>query len=278
MVDSKVVSILVATVILGPPQAAPMALGIMGEGLGGTLFLLAVGHLGSATFLLLFFELLEPLIARLRGFFGYLWLRLRGGEDAGKPATLSFQMMTPGSKYFFLGAVVFVFAFGSFLGVAATHAVGMRRWRAVAAVLLGCTVSVLFWSLAAYYLYQAIDPRLVTAIFLLLALGLISRGKILEHRFMAELRDLGAKGLRVLALLAYEMSPAKLAAETQIRGEEIVSILEELRRKGYVKSAGADLYRITSEGFYRLSQMPSWVLVSLGAREEEVEKDGDTEE
>ncbi len=266
MIDVKTVSVIIATITLGPPQAAPMALGILNSGLTETLILLSVGHLGSALVLFLFFQLFKPVIERLKGLLGSIWQRIARRKEASRegPSSQPFGIMTPGQKYFFLGAVAFVFAFGSFIGVAATQAVGMRRSRAFAAVMIGCTISVLFWGMGAFYLSKAVDPMIVTVIFILLAVSLVWRGKILENRIVTEIKSLGANGLRVLILVAEEVSQRKIAAETQLRIEEIGSILEDLYEKGYISSAGQGLYRISARGFDRLKSIQNWIEFSLG--------------
>ncbi len=253
-----------------------MSIAIMGLGIEKAMALMAFGHLGSALFLLFFFELISPLIEKIRGFLGYLWIRIkqkRGLKPIEERSSVPFQVMTPGSKYYLLGAVAFVFAFGSFVGVAATKAVNMKRSRAFAAVLIGCGISVVFWSLVAYYLSRTIKPWLITLVFLVLALALLWRGKILENRFMSEIRKLGIRGVQVLYLMAYEASPRKIAARSQMGIDEITKVLEELRRKGYVTSVGQDIYELTSRGLDRAGRLPGWLVESLKSDEEEGNKD-----
>jgi len=280
VVDSKALSIIVATVLLGPPQAAPMATALLGYGMGKTLVLLSIGHLGSALFLFLFFQALRPGFERLRTLLSRLWVRLLPRKSASddprsrKSSSVSLLgMPRPGSRYFFLGAVAFVFAFGSFVGVAATQAVGMKRTRAFAAVMLGCTASVFFWVSSAFYLSKAIDPLVVTGVFIVIGAVLVMRGRIVENRLIDEIKDLGVNGLRVLTLLMEEVGPRRIADETQLRLDEIGSIMEDLSEKGYITSAGQGIYRITSQGLQRVANVPGWVKRSLGLGEEEEEEE-----
>ena len=254
-----------ATVVLGPPQAAPIAVRLMGPKLAEILLTLSVAHLGSALIIFLFFQAIGPLIQRLRAHLAGLWVRLSRGEKSHEKERTSPALLAinPGSKYYFLGTVAFVFAFGSFLGVAATQAVGMRRSRAFAAVIAGCALSVVFWSLAAHYLSMAIDPLFISLAFIAVALGSMWRGKILENRVIAELRNMGMDGLRALLLIAQDLSPMEIAREMNLRLEEFARLTARLQEEGYVVSTGKELYRATSRGLERLNALPERLLGNI---------------
>ncbi len=273
MIDARSLTVIAVTVVLGPPQAAPIAMKMLGPDLGDVLLLLAIGHLGSAAVLFLFFQAIRSLVDRLKAMLSSAFIRIRPAHGARVLPALQLEAAGPGGRYFFMGTVAFVFAFGSFLGVAATQAVGMGRRRGFAAVMVGCGLSVIFWGLAAFYLSKAIDPIFVTLAFVAVAVGLVWRGRILQHRVVAEIRSVGANGLRVLSLVAQGVPVAGIAAQTQLRLQEIGSILEDLVRKGYVTSTGKEIYRVTSRGLDRLSALPQRIIRSLKAGSEEKMKD-----
>lgn len=270
MLDARSISVIAATILFGPPQAAPMAMRVLESDLSGALLFISLGHLGSALLLFLFFQAIQPLMVRLRGYFASLWLRIRspGGKSTGPRKTLTFTPLTPGGKYFFLGTVAFVFAFGSFLGVAATQAVGMRRTRAFMAVMLGCGLSVVFWVLAAYYLTRMVDPVYVTLGFILFAIALMWRGKILRSRAVRELTNMGMDSLRVMYLIAEHADVNRIAEAMQIRVDQLGDIVEDLVDKGFIAQGGMEVYQLTQKGLRRLGSIPKWIRVSL------VEKEG----
>lgn len=265
MLDARSISVIAATILFGPPQAAPMAMRVLESDLSGILLFISLGHLGSALVLFLFFQAIQPLMERLRGYFGGLWLRIRspGDRSTGARKTLNFTPLTPGGKYFFLGTVAFVFAFGSFLGVAATQTVGMRRTRAFLAVMLGCGLSVVFWVLAAYYLTRMIDPVYVTLGFILFATALMWRGKILRSRAVRELTNMGMDSLRVMYLIAEHADVNRIAESTQMRMDQLGKIVEDLMDNGFIAQGGIEVYQLTQKGLKRLGSVPKWIRVSL---------------
>jgi predicted transcriptional regulator len=265
ILDAKTASVIAATIALGPPQAAPIAVRLMGPNLAEILLILSVAHLGSALIIFLFFQAIGPLIRRLRTWLAGAWVRLSGREQSHKEESAIPALMgvKPGSRYYFLGTVAFVFAFGSFLGVAATQAVGMRRSRAFVAVIAGCALSVVFWGLMAHYLSMAIDPLFISLAFIAVALGSIWRGKILENRVVSELRNMGTDGLRALLLIAQDLSPTEIAREMNLHLEEFTKLMARLQEEGYVVSTGKELYRATSRGLKRLNRLPERLLDSI---------------
>jgi len=261
VLDAKAISVIVATILFGPPQAAPLAMRVLESDLSQSILLISVGHLGSALVLFLFFQALRPLIERLMAHLSALWLRIRfKGERPERPSrTLSFGPMSPGRKYFFLASVVFVFAFGSFLGVTATQAVGMKRTRAFAAVMIGCSISVVFWVSTAYYLTKMIDPALVTLAFIVFALALVYRGKILQSRIGRELVEMGTDSFKVLALLGSRVSLSDITDRTQIQIDQLGPIIQELKERGVVKQSGKEIYELTRKGMRDLESLPAWI-------------------
>ncbi len=258
MIDAKGISVIATTVTLGPPHAAPIAMKVLESNLSDALLYLAIGHLGSALVLFLLFQAIKPLIERVRATFAYLWIKLRRGTPEAS-SSLPFEIFSPGRKYFFLGAVAFVFAFGSFLGVGATQAVGMRRSRAFLAVMIGCGLSVIFWGLGAFYLSKMVDPMWVTLIFVIVATAFMARGKMMQNRVVIELMDLGADGLRVLHLVAQNLKPMSIAKATQLKLEETHRILQSLSSSGYIAKAGTELYEATADGIAKLAVLPESV-------------------
>ena len=261
MLDAKSVSVIAATVVFGPPQASPLAMRLLGSDLGQAFLLISMGHLGSALVLFLFFQALKPLIDRLRGFFAALWLRIRSREDGPEMPhrSLPFGPMTPGRKYFFMGSVAFTFAFGSFLGVTATQAVGMKRTRALLAVMLGCGLSVVFWVTAAFYLSRMMDPSLVTLGFVIFAVALVLRGRILQTRVARELVDLGTDSIRVLSLMADQISLSQIEEKTKLQMDQLNSIIEKLIEREYIVQEEMEFYQMTQDGMQRLGSLPDWI-------------------
>jgi predicted transcriptional regulator len=238
-----------------------------------SILLISVGHLGSALVLFLFFQALRPLIDRLMAQLSSLWYRIRFKEEKPQQSsrTLSFGPMSPGRKYFFLASVAFVFAFGSFLGVAATQAVGMKRPRAFAAVMLGCSLSIIFWVSTAYYLTKMIDPRLVTLGFIVFALALVWRGKILQSRIGRELVEMGADSYKVLVLLGNRITISKIAERTQLQMDQLGDIIEDLKEKQLIRQSGKEIYELTRKGMQDLDSLPTWIRKLLGPERDENE-------
>jgi predicted transcriptional regulator len=261
MIDAQAISVIVATILFGPPQAAPLAMRVLESDLPQSILLISAGHLGSALILFLFFQALRPFIDRLMAHLSTLWFRIRSKEERPqRPSrTLSFGPMSPGRKYFFLASVAFVFAFGSFLGVAATQAVGMKRTRAFAAVMLGCSISVVFWVSTAYYLTKMIDPALVTLAFMVFALALVYRGKILQSRVGRELVEMGTDSFKVLALLGSRVSLSDIAEKTQIQIDQLGPIIQDLTERGFIRHSGKEIYELTRKGLRDLESLPTWI-------------------
>jgi hypothetical protein len=271
LIDAQAISVIVATILFGPPQAAPLAMRVLESDLPQSMVLISVGHLGSALVLFLFFQALRPLIDRLMGYVVSFWFRIRfrKGKPQQQSRTLSFGPMTPGRKYFFMGTVAFVFAFGSFLGVAATQAVGMKRLRAFVAVMLGCSISVVFWVLTAYYLTKMIDPSLVTLGFILFALALVWRGKILQSRIGRELVEMGTDSMKVLTLISSRVSLGKIAEETQIQMDQLGLIIDDLTERKFIRQGGTEFYELTRKGMRDLESLPTWIRTMLEPKGDE---------
>ena len=104
MIDADALSVIMATITLGPPHAAPIAMKVLDSNLTEALLYLTIGHLGSALVFFLLFQLLKPIIDRLKGTLAVLLLKIKGDVKEGSQS-LPFEVFSPGRKYFFLGTV-----------------------------------------------------------------------------------------------------------------------------------------------------------------------------
>jgi predicted transcriptional regulator len=113
-----------------------------------------------------------------------------------------------------------------------------------------------------------VDPVYVTLGFILFAIALMWRGKILRSRAVRELTNMGMDSLRVMYLIAEHADVNRIAEAMQIRVDQLGDIVEDLVDKGFIAQGGMEVYQLTQKGLRRLGSIPKWIRVSL------VEKEG----